>query len=176
MELLDYDELAKLVDHEELEKFRREAQNPEHPRTRTSGLNDDTYFQAREAMNPYYDNLPAVVKDSMAKISALTGRDYRLFNYYGAPDAKYVLIGMGSVMGTAEETVDYLNAHGGSYGYVEVHLFRPFSIDDFVQALPRTAASAWHARTRRLHRSRRCSRTCSPSGLPTTTRSESMTI
>ena len=138
VELLDYDELAKLVDHEELEKFRREAQNPEHPRTRTSGLNDDTYFQAREAMNPYYDNLPAVVKDSMAKISALTGRDYRLFNYYGAPDAKYVLVGMGSVMGTAEETVDYLNAHGGRYGYVEVHLFRPFSIDDFVQALPRT--------------------------------------
>ena len=136
VELLDYDELKKLVDYKELEKFKREAQNPEHPRTRTSGLNDDTYFQAREAMNPYYENLIGVVKDSMEKISSVTGRNYQLFNYYGAPDAEYVLIGMGSVMGTAEETVDYLNSKGGRYGYLEVHLFRPFSITDFLSALP----------------------------------------
>lgn len=138
IELLDYDELKKLVDYDELSKFRAEAQNPEHPRTRTSGLNDDTYFQAREAMNPYYDNLPAIVKDSMAKINALTGRNYQLFNYYGAPDAEYVMIGLGSVMGTATETVNYLNSNGGKYGYVEVHLYRPFSIEDFISVLPST--------------------------------------
>ena len=138
VELLDYDQLKGLVDYKELEKFRREAQNPEHPRTRTSGLNDDTYFQAREAMNPYYDSLISVVKDSMEKINSITGRDYRLFNYYGAEDAEYVLIAMGSVMGTAEETVDYLNSKGGKYGYLEVHLFRPFSVSDFISSLPKT--------------------------------------
>ena len=139
VELLDYDELAKAVDYDELAKFRREAQNPEHPRIRTSGLNDDTYFQAREAMNPYYDNLPAIVKDSMAKINQITGRNYALFNYYGAPDAEYVVIGLGSIMGTATETVEYLNKNTGSkYGYLEVHLFRPFSVEDFISALPET--------------------------------------
>ena len=135
---LDYDELAKCVDYDQLRSFRKHSQNPEYPQTRTSGLNGDTYFQAREAMNGYYDAVPEIVEQNMAKINAITGCDYHLFNYYGAPDAETVLVGLGSIAGTAQMTVDHLNAAGAKVGYVEVHLFRPFSAKAFLAALPAT--------------------------------------
>ena len=138
VECLDYDELAKLVDQEELAKFREHSLNPESPILRTTGQNPDTYFQQREAVNPYYENLPDVVESCMNQINGLTGRNYKLFNYYGAPDAEYVLVGMGSVSGTIQETLDYLTAQGKKVGYVEVHLFRPFSMKHFFAVLPET--------------------------------------
>ena len=138
---LDYDELAGLVDYEELAKFRRQALNPEHPSLITTGENDDTYFQQRESVNRYYDALPELTEECMRQINALTGKDYHLFNYYGAADADRVLIGMGSIAGTAQETIDYLNARGERLGYLEVHLFRPFSVKHFIDALPASVKS-----------------------------------
>lgn len=136
VECLDYDELAKCVDVQELKKFRDNALNPESPILRTTGQNADTYFQQREAANPYYDALPDVVEGCMKQINELTGRDYKLFNYYGAQDAEIILMGMGSVAGTAKETIDYLTAKGKKVGYLEVHLFRPFSVKHFLSSLP----------------------------------------
>ena len=107
VECLDYDELAKLVDYDSLEEFRRNALNPEHPVVRGTAQNPDIFFQAREAANNYYNALPAVVEEYMAEISKLTGRDYKLYNYYGAPDAEKVIIAMGSVCEAAEEVIDY---------------------------------------------------------------------
>jgi pyruvate-ferredoxin/flavodoxin oxidoreductase len=138
IDCLDYEELAKLVDYKELEKFRVNALNPEHPFLRTMGLNSDTYFQQREACNPFYDSLPDKVQACMDGINRITGRDYALFNYYGAPDAETVLAGMGSVAGTAKETVDYLVHSGRKVGYVDVHLFRPFSAKHLFDVLPKT--------------------------------------
>lgn len=138
VECLDYDDLAKLVDDKELKKFRDQALNPEHPVLRTTGQNADTYFQQREAVNPYYEALPEVVEACMGQINELTGRNYHLFNYYGAEDAETVLIGIGSVTGTIQETMDYLCAQGKKVGYLEVHLFRPFSAKHFLDAMPKT--------------------------------------
>lgn len=138
VECLDYDELKKLVDYDELKKFRQHALNPEHPTLITTGENDDTYFQQREAVNQYYEALPDVVEECMQQINGITGKDYHLFNYYGAPDAEYVIMGLGSIAGTAQETVDYLTAKGEKVGYLEVHLYRPFSVKHFVDALPKT--------------------------------------
>lgn len=101
VDCLDYDELKKLVDYNELEKFRSGSLNPDHPTLITTGENDDTYFQQRESVNPYYEALPDIVESCMAQINKLTGRDYHLFNYYGDPDAEYVIAGMGSIAGTA---------------------------------------------------------------------------
>ena len=136
VECLDYEELSKLVDREELKKFRRAALNPEHPTLTTTGENDDTYFQQRESLNPYYEKLPDVVEECMEQINGITGKDYHLFNYYGAKDADRVLIGLGSIAGTVQETIDYMNAKGEKVGYLEVHLFRPFSLKHFMAALP----------------------------------------
>ena len=138
VECLDYDKLYEALDKEELKKFRDESLTPEKPILRTTGQNADTYFQQREAVNPYYENLPDVVESCMAEINKITGRDYHLFNYYGAPDAEYVIVGMGSVTGTIQETLDYLAAQGKKAGYLEVHLFRPFSSKHFFEALPKT--------------------------------------
>ena len=112
VDCLDYDELAKLVDYEELRKFRENALNPDHPVLRTTGQYSDTYFQSREACNSYYNALPDVVNEYMQKINALTGKNYKPFNYYGAEDADRVLVVMGSAAGCIQETIDYLNARG----------------------------------------------------------------
>lgn len=138
VDCLDYEDLADLVDLEELEAFRKNALNPEHPVLRTTGQYSDTYFQSREACNRYYDMLPDIVAEYMDKINKLTGRDYKPFNYYGAEDAEYVIVGMGSCTGCAQETVDYLLAKGEKAGYMEVHLYRPFSAKYFLSQLPKT--------------------------------------
>lgn len=138
IDVLDFQDLAKLVDWQELEKFRKRSLNPERPLLRTAGLNADTYFQCREAMNPYYDALPAIVEGYMEKISALTGKEYHCVNYYGDPEAELVLIGMGSVAETAAETIDYLRQQGKKVGYLDVHLYRPFPVQYLLKALPST--------------------------------------
>ena len=139
VEQMPYEELRNLVDVDALNAFRARSLNPEHPRLRSTVQNPDIYFQVREASNRYYDELPAIVEDYMNKISEITGREYRLFNYYGDPEAEDVLIAMGSVSGTVRETVDYLNAQGRKVGFVQVHLFRPFSFEHFLSAVPATA-------------------------------------
>ena len=138
IDVLDFGDLAKLVDYGELEKFRKRSLNPERPLLRTAGLNADTYFQCREAMNPYYDALPEIVEEYMGKMSELTGREYHCVNYYGDPEAEYVLVGMGSVAETAAETIDYLRAQGKKVGYVNVNLYRPFPVQYLLNALPAT--------------------------------------
>ena len=136
IDVLDYDDLAKMVDWEELKKFRDRALNPEHPSIRNINGTDDVCFQYRESANPTYDAFPAVVAEYMEKMSQLTGRDYKLFNYYGAPDAERVVVAMGSVCEALEEVVDYLNERGEKVGMVKIHLYRPFSLKDFVAAIP----------------------------------------
>ncbi len=138
VECTDYDELAKLVDYDALAEFRQSALNPEHPVVRGTAQNPDIYFQGREASNKFYDALPAVVEEYMEKISEMTGRDYRLFNYYGAPDAENIIIAMGSVCEAAQEVIDYLNARGEKVGIVKVHLYRPFCADKLFEAVPET--------------------------------------
>ena len=136
--VFDYETLAKLVDYEALDAYRDEALNPDHPTLRCTVQNPDVYFQIREANNNYYDALPAIVESYMADINALTGEDYHIFNYYGAPDADRVIVAMGSVSGTIHETVDFLNAGGQKTGYLQVRLYRPFSAEYFLGALPET--------------------------------------
>ena len=113
-----------------------EALNPEHPVLRGTAQNPDIFFQAREACNPYYDAMPAIVEEYMGKVNAKLGTDYKLFNYYGAADAEHIIVAMGSVNDTIEETIDYLNANGGKYGLVKVRLYRPFVADKLVEAIP----------------------------------------
>ena len=136
IDVLDYDELRDLIDYVELRKFRDRALNPEHPTIRNSGENDDVFFQHHEASNPYYIAFPGIVEEYMNKMSALTGRDYKLFNYYGAPDADRVVIAMGSVCEAAREMVEYLNAKGEKVGFIQVHLYRPFSMKHLLAAIP----------------------------------------
>ena len=138
IDVLTYDEYAKLVDYNALAAFRANALNPEDPRMRSLVDNPDIYFQLRESNNTDYANLPDVVEDYMAQISRLTGREYHLFNYYGAPDAERVIVAMGSVSGCAQEVVNYLNAKGEKVGFLQVHLFRPFSRKHLLAALPKT--------------------------------------
>ena len=116
--------------------FRRRALNPEHPTLRGTAQNPDIFFQAREACNPYYNAMPAIVEEYMNKVNAKIGTDYKLFNYYGAPDAEHVIVAMGSVCDTIEETIDYLNAHGAKVGLVKVRLYRPFSAKHLIEAIP----------------------------------------
>ena len=138
IEVLDFDDMAKLVDYEELKKFRDRALNPEHPTIRHTGENDDTFFQHRESINGVYDAFPDVVEGYMEKISEITGREYKLFNYFGADDAERVIVAMGSVSDTVREVVTYLNERGEKVGFVQVHLFRPFSLKHFLKAIPAT--------------------------------------
>ncbi|MBP5584758.1 MAG: pyruvate:ferredoxin (flavodoxin) oxidoreductase [Lentisphaeria bacterium] len=136
VEPIDYADLKPLVDMKALEAFRAHALNPEHPMLRATVQNPDIFFQVREANNAFYDALPGIVQSCMDKIASVTGRRYHLFDYYGAPDAEYVVVAMGSVSGTIRETVDWLNARGGKTGFLQVHLYRPFSAKHFLAALP----------------------------------------
>ena len=138
VEAWDYEELKELVDMDAIQAFRDRALNPEHPVLRGTAQNPDIFFQAREASNIYYNAVPAIVEEYMDKINAKIGTDYKLFNYYGAPDADKVIIAMGSVCDTAEETIDYLTKKGEKVGLLKVRLYRPFAIDRFVAALPKT--------------------------------------
>ncbi|MCL2539498.1 MAG: pyruvate:ferredoxin (flavodoxin) oxidoreductase, partial [Oscillospiraceae bacterium] len=141
VEAWDYDALAKLVDMDAVDAFRARALNPEHPVLRGTAQNPDIFFQAREACNPYYEALPAVVEANMAKVNELANTDYRLFNYYGSPDADRVIVAMGSICDMIEEVVDYLNANGEKVGLVKVRLYRPFVAEKFAAALPKTVKS-----------------------------------
>ena len=138
IETWDYEDLRDMIDMEALKAFKRKALNPEHPCEMGSAQNPDIFFQAREACNPYYEALPAIVQEYMDKINAKIGTDYKLFNYYGAPDAEHVIVAMGSVNDTIEETIDYLMAQGRKVGVVKVRLYRPFSTKAFIDAIPET--------------------------------------
>ena len=138
IETWDYEDLKDMVDMEAIDAFRRNALNPNHPCQRGSAQNPDIFFQAREACNPYYDALPAVVQEYMDKVNAKIGTNYKLFNYYGAADAEHVIIAMGSVCDTIEETIDYLLAAGEKVGVVKVRLYRPFCAEALVAAIPET--------------------------------------
>jgi len=138
IETWDYEDLKEMTDFEAIEAFRKNALNPERPVIRGSAQNPDIFFQAREASNPYYDALPAIVQEYMDKVNAKIGTDYKLFNYYGAKDAETIIVAMGSVNDTIEETIDYLLEQGQKVGVVKVRLYRPFSVDAFVAAIPDT--------------------------------------
>ncbi len=138
IEVIDYEDLAKLVDYDAINEFRNRALNPEHPYTKGTAQNPDIFFQAKEAANKFYDAVPDVVADYMKEITKITGREYYPFNYYGAEDAENIIVAMGSVCETIEETIDYLNAGGEKYGLIKVHLYRPFSAKYFFNVLPKT--------------------------------------
>ena len=138
IEVLDYEDLGRLLDWDCVKAFKDHALNSEHPTIRSTLQNGDTFFQSREACNTAYNGLPEIVQEKMDAINAITGRNYKLFNYYGAPDAERVVVAMGSVCQTLEETVDYLLAKGEKVGMIQVHLYRPFASDFFVKALPDT--------------------------------------
>lgn len=138
IDVLDYADFAKLVDYDAIKAFRKNALNPEHPVLRGTAQNPDIFFQAREAANKFYLAIPEIVENYMKEINKITGRNYGLFNYYGAPDAERLIIAMGSVCDTIEETIDYLLKKGEKVGLLKVHLFRPFSINHFLQAMPKT--------------------------------------
>ena len=135
----DYKDLAEMVDWDAVQAFRDRALNPEHPVLRGSAENGDIFFQHREACNPYYDALPAIVEEYMGKVNERLGTDYKLFNYYGAPDADRVMIAMGSICDVAEEVIDYLLAKGEKVGLVKVRLYRPFVAAKLSEAIPATA-------------------------------------
>ncbi len=138
VELIDLDKVSKLIDYQELEKFRNRGLNIDNPNTFGTCQMDDVYFQYAEAKNKNYDNLPDIVNDYMKEINEITGRNYKPFNYYGSKSAKNVIIAMGSVCETIKETIDYLNSQGMEYGLVEVHLYRPFSSKYLLKVLPKT--------------------------------------
>ena len=134
----DYDDLKEMCDMDAVDAFRKHCLNPERPAMRGSHENGDTFFQHREACNKYYDALPEIVEEYMGKVNAKLGTDYKLFNYYGAPDADRVIIAMGSICDVAEEVIDYMNAHGEKVGLVKVRLYRPFRADKLLEAIPVT--------------------------------------
>ena len=134
----DYDDLKEMCDMDAVDAFRKHALNPERPNMRGSHENGDIFFQHREACNPYYDALPAVVEKYMGKINEKLGTNYQLFNYYGAPDAERVIIAMGSICNVAQEVIDYMTAQGEKVGMVMVRLYRPFAADKLIEAIPAT--------------------------------------
>ena len=138
IEVIDYNDLANIVDYNAIDEFRRRALNPDHPVIRGTATNPDVYFQIRETANEYYNNLPDIVENAMAEVAKITGREHHLFDYYGAPDAERVIIAIGSVCQTAMEAAEYLNSKGEKVGVVSVHLFRPFSLKHFFNAIPKT--------------------------------------
>ena len=138
IETWDYEDLKDMVDMDAVDAFRKHALNPNHPCQRGSAQNPDIFFQAREACNPYYDALPAIVQEYMDKVNAKIGTDYKLFNYYGAADAEHVIIAMGSVNDTIEETIDYLAKQGKKVGVVKVRLYRPFCTEALINTIPDT--------------------------------------
>ena len=138
IEVIDYDDLAKITDFDAIDKFRRSALNPDKPVIRGTATNPDVYFQMRETTNNNYEKLPDIVEEIMADVSKITGREHHVFDYYGAPDADRVVIAIGSVCQTAEEAAKYLNENGEKVGVVSVHLYRPFSVKHFLNAIPKT--------------------------------------
>ena len=138
IELWDYDTLKELLDMDAVHAFRSKALHPDHVKLMGSAQNPDIFFQNREACNPYYDALPAVVEKHMQQINEILGTDYGLFNYTGAPDAEHVIVAMGSVCETIEQTILNLNAAGEKFGLIKVRLYRPFSVDHFLKCLPET--------------------------------------
>ena len=138
IEVWDNEDLRDITDFDAIQAWRDQCLNPNHPVQRGSAQNPDIFFQAREAINPYYDAMPAIVQDYMDKINAKIGTDYKLFNYYGAPDAEHVIVAMGSVCDTIEETLDYLTKAGEKVGVIKVRLYRPFSQEALIAAIPET--------------------------------------
>ncbi len=136
IEAWDYEDLKEMADMDAIDAFRNRALNPEHPVQRGTAQNPDIFFQVREACNKYYDAIPELTQQYMDKVNEKIGTNYKLFNYYGAPDAEHVIIAMGSVCDTIEETIDYLNANGGKVGLVKVRLYRPFSAKHLIEAIP----------------------------------------
>ncbi len=136
IEMIDYEDMAKLCPFDKVAEFRARAMNPEHPHQQGTAQNGDIYFQNREAANKYYNAVPAIVEEEMKKVSELTGRPYHLFDYYGDPNATEIMVIMGSGAEAAEETIDYMNARGAKVGMVKVHLYRPFCVEKFVEAIP----------------------------------------
>ncbi|MCL4415548.1 MAG: pyruvate:ferredoxin (flavodoxin) oxidoreductase [Actinobacteria bacterium] len=136
VEVLDYSDLSKLLDKDALKAFRNRSMNPERPYTKGTAQNPDIFFQARESANKFYENVPEIVAEYMSEINKLTGRNYKPFVYYGASDAENIIVAMGSVTETIEETVDFLNKNGGKVGLIKVHLYRPFSPKYFLDVLP----------------------------------------
>lgn len=141
IDVLDYEDLAKLINQEKLSAFRQRAMNPDHPTVSGTNQNADIYFQQRETVNPYYEELPQLVQKYMREINHLRGTDYDLIDYYGAPDAEEVIVSMGSVAGTVKQTVDYLNHQGRKVGFLNIHLYRPFPSENFLEKLPKTVTS-----------------------------------
>ena len=139
IEVWDYEDLKEMCDMDAVKAFRNRALNPEHPVMRGSHENGDIFFQHREACNKYYEAVPGIVEEYMNKVNAKLGTDYKLFNYYGAPDAERVIVAMGSICDVAEEVIDYLNAAGEKVGLVKVRLYRPFSAEKLIEAIPETA-------------------------------------
>lgn len=138
IQMLSYDDIFSLIDREKILEFRQRAMNPEHPDIRGTAQNPDVYFQNREAANPYYDKFADIVESQMARVSAITGREYHPFDYVGAPDADRIIIAMGSSVDVIQETVNYLNAQGEKVGLVKVRLFRPFSAERLIAAIPQS--------------------------------------
>ncbi|MFK4955795.1 pyruvate:ferredoxin (flavodoxin) oxidoreductase [Lactococcus garvieae] len=141
IDVLDYEDLAPLINQEKLRAFRQRAMNPDHPSVSGTNQNADIYFQQRETVNPFYEELPARVQKYMREINQLRGTDYDLVDYYGAPDAEEVIVSMGSVAGTVRQTVDYLNHQGRKVGFLNIHLYRPFPSENFLEKLPKTVTS-----------------------------------
>src|SRR5450759_5368396 len=141
IEQLSLDDMRAMIDNDLVRAFRERALSPDHPVLRGSAQNPDVYFQGRESVNPYYLACPTIVQNTMDKFARLVGREYRLFQYEGAPDAEHVIIVMGSGAEAVQETVDYLTAQGRKVGVLKVRLMRPFSIEHFLQALPATVKS-----------------------------------
>ncbi len=137
VESMDMADLERLLDKDALRAFRERAINPEHPVTRGTAQNPDIYFQSREAANRFYDAVPDMVAEAMKQISEITGREYKPFTYYGAPDAERVIVAMGSITETLMETIDYLTAKGEKVGLISVHLYRPFSVKYLLEVLPK---------------------------------------
>ena len=138
VEVIDQEEIAKLVDPADIKRFRDRALTPERPSTRGTAENPETFFTHREACNQYYENIPEVVEDYLGKISEITGREYHLFSYYGAKDAENIIILMGSATEAAREAIDYLVKQGKKVGMIAVHLYRPFSVKHLLAAVPET--------------------------------------
>src|SRR5664280_2009610 len=138
VESLDMEDLKKLIDLDALKKFRENALNPEHPVMRGTAQNPDIFFQAKESSNKFYEPIPDIVNSYMGEITKLTGREYKPFTYYGAPDAENIIVAMGSITETTKETIDYLAAKGEKVGVITVHLYRPFSSKYFFDVFPKS--------------------------------------
>ncbi|MFA7184753.1 MAG: hypothetical protein WC082_07670, partial [Victivallales bacterium] len=138
VELLGFDDMKKMLDMKYVERFRNRAMRPEAPFSKVGAQNPDVYFQGRETVNKYYDAVPAIVQKYMDQVAKVTGRSYKLFDYVGAPDAEKIIIAMGSGCETIDEVIEYLTAKGEKVGALKVRLYRPFAVDAFIDAIPKT--------------------------------------